>query len=231
MKTIEQKFYEFGVVPVVVPERAEDAVPLAEVLTEGGIPCAEITFRTDAAEEFIRRIRKSCPEMTVGAGTVLTLEQVDRAEDAGAEFVISPGFDPEITEYCRKKKIPVFPGCITPTEVALALKQGLRTLKFFPAVQAGGAEMIRALSAPYGMVKFMPTGGINEQNLREYLECDAVLCCGASWMVHQNLIRRGEFAEVRARARKAAEIVASVREKAIAGEFLEIGSQREKSVL
>ena len=161
MKTIAEQFYKYGVVPVVVLEEAKDALPLAKALVEGGLPCAEVTFRTEAAEESIRLMSAKYPEMLVGAGTVLTTKQVDRAAAAGAKFIVSPGFDPEIVDYCLEKKIPVFPGCITPSEVAQAVKRGLEVVKFFPAEQAGGVAMIKAMAAPYTMVKFMPTGGIN----------------------------------------------------------------------
>ena len=165
MNTVAEQFAKYGVVPVVVLNDAKDAAPLADALCEGGLPCAEVTFRTDAAEESIRIMSEKYPEMLVGAGTVLTIDQVDRAVAAGAKFIVSPGFDPEIVDYCISKDIPVFPGCITPSEVAQAVKRGLKTVKFFPAEQAGGVAMIKAMAAPYTMVKFMPTGGINAKNL------------------------------------------------------------------
>ncbi|MDE6992915.1 MAG: bifunctional 4-hydroxy-2-oxoglutarate aldolase/2-dehydro-3-deoxy-phosphogluconate aldolase, partial [Lachnospiraceae bacterium] len=191
MKTIAEQFYEYGVVPVVVLEEAKDALPLAKALVEGGLPCAEVTFRTEAAEESIRLMSEKYPEMLVGAGTVLTTEQVDRAAAAGAKFIVSPGFDPEIVDYCLEKKIPVFPGCITPSEVAQAVKRGLQVVKFFPAEQAGGVAMIKAMAAPYTMVKFMPTGGISAKNLKDYLSFGKILCCGGSWMVKGDMIRNG----------------------------------------
>ena len=166
MNTVAEQFAKYGVVPVVVLNDAKDAAPLADALCEGGLPCAEVTFRTDAAEESIRIMSEKYPEMLVGAGTVLTIDQVDRAVAAGAKFIVSPGFDPEIVDYCISKDIPVFPGCITPSEVAQAVKRGLKTVKFFPAEQAGGVAMIKAMAAPYTMVKFMPTGGINAKNLK-----------------------------------------------------------------
>lgn len=211
MKTIEERFYEYGVVPVVVLEDAGDALPLAQALTEGGLPCAEGTFRTQAAEEAIRQISGNYPEMLVGAGTVLTTQQVDRAVAAGARFIVSPGFDPEIVDYCLERKIPVFPGCITPSEVALAVKRGLRVVKFFPAEQAGGIAMIRAMAAPYTMVRFMPTGGISAKNLKDYLSFNRILCCGGSWMVKGELIRNREFDKIREMTREALELAASVR--------------------
>ncbi len=208
MKTTEQKFYEMGVVPVVVLEQSEDAVLLAKALIDGGLPCAEVTFRTAAAAESIRLMVEEYPDMLVGAGTVLTTEQVDQAMEAGAKFIVSPGFDPEIVDYCLKKDIPVFPGCITPSEAAQAVKRGLKVVKFFPAEQAGGLEMIKAMAAPYPMLKFMPTGGINPQNMEKYLSCDKILCCGGSWMVKGDLIKKRDFDRIRllsAEARKKAD--------------------------
>ena len=187
--TINEQFKEYGVVPVVVLNDAKDALPLAKALVEGGLACAEVTFRTDAAEESIRLMSEAYPEMLVGAGTVLTIDQVNRAVKAGAKFIVSPGFDPEIVDYCLENNIPVLPGCITPSEVAQAVKRGLKVVKFFPAEQAGGIAMIKAMAAPYTMVKFMPTGGINTKNLADYLSCDKILCCGGSWMVKGDMIK------------------------------------------
>ncbi len=211
MKTIAEQFYEYGVVPVVVLEEAKDALPLAKALVEGGLPCAEVTFRTEAAEESIRLMSEKYPEMLVGAGTVLTTKQVDRAAAAGAKFIVSPGFDPEIVDYCLEKKIPVFPGCITPSEVAQAVKRGLEVVKFFPAEQAGGVAMIKAMAAPYTMVKFMPTGGISAKNLKDYLSFGEILCCGGSWMVKGDMIRNGEFDKIREMTKEAVELAASIR--------------------
>ena len=211
MKTIEEQFHEFGVVPVVVLEDAKDALPLAEALTEGGLPCAEVTFRTEAAEASIRLMSEKYPEMLVGAGTVLTIEQVDRAVAAGAKFIVSPGFDPEIVDYCLDKKIPVFPGCITPSEVAQAVKRGMKVVKFFPAEQAGGVAMIKAIAAPYTTVKFMPTGGIHAKNLGDYISCDKLICCGGSWMVKGDMIRNGEFDKIKELTKEAVELAASIR--------------------
>ena len=211
MKSMEQKLEEYGVVPVVVLKDTKDAIPLADALIEGGLPCAEVTFRTDAAEESIRLISEKYPEMLVGAGTVLTIEQVDRAVNAGAKFIVSPGFDAEIVDYCIEKNIPVFPGCITPSEVAQAVKRGLKVIKFFPAEQSGGVAMIKAMGAPYTMVKFMPTGGISAKNLAEYLSCSNIVCCGGSWMVKGDLISDGKFDEITALTKEAVELVKSIR--------------------
>ncbi len=198
-------------VPVVVLNRAEDAKPLAEALCKGGLPCAEVTFRTEAAEESIRIMSENFPQMLVGAGTVLTVEQVDRAAGAGAKFIVSPGFDPEIVDYCIEKKIPVLPGCITPSEVAQGVKRGLKVLKFFPAEQAGGVAMIKAMAAPYTTVKFMPTGGISAKNLEEYLSVPKIVACGGSWMVKGDLIDNGQFDKIEEMTREAVELVHKIR--------------------
>lgn len=207
----EAKIAQYGVVPVVVLEDAKDAEALAKALIEGGLPCAEVTFRTEAAEESIRRMSEAYPAMLVGAGTVLTVEQVERAVSAGAKFIVSPGFDPEIVEYCLERSIPVFPGCITPSEVAQAVKRGLRVVKFFPAEQFGGVSTIKALAAPYQMVKFMPTGGVNAKNLKEYLSCDRIIACGGSWMVKSDLIRAGEFDKICEMTKEAVALVKEIR--------------------
>lgn len=211
MSTIKEKIAEFGVVPVVVLEDEKDAKPLADALVKGGLPCAEVTFRTDAAEESIRIMTKEYPDMLVGAGTVLTIDQVNKAVNAGAKFIVSPGFDTEIVDYCMKNEIPVFPGCITPSEVAQAVKRGLDVVKFFPAEQFGGVEAIKALSAPYTTIKFMPTGGVNARNLKDYLSCDKIVCCGGSWMVKGDLVKAGDFEKIRELTAEAAELVKSIR--------------------
>ena len=211
MKTLEEQFYEYAVVPVVVLDDADDAAPLAEALIKGGLPCAEVTFRTEAAEESIRIMSEKYPEMLVGAGTVLTTEQVDRAVAAGAKFIVSPGFDPEIVDYCMEKNIPVFPGCVSPSEVAQAVKRGLKVVKFFPAEQAGGLAMLKAMAAPYTMLKFMPTGRINTKNLKEYLGFSKILCCGGSWMVKGDMIKNKEFDKITEMTREATELAAAAR--------------------
>ncbi len=211
MKTIEEQFQELGVVPVVVLNDARDAVPLAEALVEGGLPCAEVTFRTDAAEESIRLMSEKYPQMLVGAGTVLTVEQVDRAVGAGAKFIVSPGFDAEIVDYCLSKKISVFPGCITPSEVAQAVKRGLKVVKFFPAEQFGGVATIKALAAPYTKVNFMPTGGVSAKNLKEYLSYDRIVACGGSWMVKGDLVKAGEFDIIRELTAEAVALAKEIR--------------------
>lgn len=211
MKSIEERFYELGIVPVVVLDDIKDALPLAEALIKGGLPCAEVTFRTEAAEESIRRMSEKYPEMLIGAGTVLTIEQVDRAAAAGAKFIVSPGFDSEIVDYCLEKNIPVFPGCVTPSEAAQAVKRGLKVVKFFPAEQAGGIAMIKAMAAPYTMLKFMPTGGINAKNLGDYLGFSKILCCGGSWMVKGELVKAGKFDKICELTKEAAKLASDIR--------------------
>ncbi|HJD39152.1 MAG TPA: bifunctional 4-hydroxy-2-oxoglutarate aldolase/2-dehydro-3-deoxy-phosphogluconate aldolase [Candidatus Blautia stercoripullorum] len=213
MSTAAEKFAELGVVPVVVLEDAKDAAPLAKALVEGGLPCAEVTFRTDAAEESIKIMASEYPDMFVGAGTVLTIDQVDRAVAAGAKFIVSPGFDPEIVDYCLSKDIPVFPGCITPSEVAQAVKRGLKVVKFFPAEQFGGVATIKAMAAPYVGLKFMPTGGVNAKNLENYLSCDKIVACGGSWMVKGDLVKAGKFDEIKALTEEAVKLAAQIRNK------------------
>lgn len=213
MSTVAEKIAGFGVVPVVVLDDVKDAAPLAKALVEGGLPCAEVTFRTAAAEESIRIMATEYPDMFVGAGTVLTIEQVDRAVAAGAKFIVSPGFDPEIVDYCLEKEIPVFPGCITPSEVAQAVKRGLKVVKFFPAEQFGGVATIKAMAAPYVGLKFMPTGGVSAKNLESYLSCDKIIACGGSWMVKGDLVKAGKFDEIKTLTEEAVKLAASIRNK------------------
>jgi 2-dehydro-3-deoxyphosphogluconate aldolase/(4S)-4-hydroxy-2-oxoglutarate aldolase len=211
MANVAEKIAELGIVPVVVLNDAKDAAPLAKALTEGGLPCAEVTFRTEAAEESIRIMTTEYPDMFVGAGTVLTIDQVDRAVAAGAKFIVSPGFDPEIVDYCLSKDIPVFPGIITPSELAQAVKRGLKVVKFFPAEQFGGVATIKALAAPYTTVKFMPTGGVSAKNLRDYLSCDKIIACGGSWMVKGDLVKAGEFDKIRELTAEAVALAKEIR--------------------
>ena len=198
---LEERFEKIGIVPVVVLDDAKDALPLAKALCNGGLPCAEITFRTAAAADSIRAITKEYPDMLVGAGTILTTKQVQDAVEAGASFIVCPGFDPEIVDYCLSRDIPVIPGCITPSEVSQAVKRGLSTVKFFPAEAAGGLPMIHAMAAPFSQIRFMPTGGINA-----YLASPKVLCCGGSWMVKKNLIQEKDFDKIEQLVREAAAI-------------------------
>ena len=211
MNQILEQLGIYGIVPVVVLQDAAKAEPLAEALCKGGLACAEVTFRTDAAEESIRIMSEKFPEMLVGAGTVLTTEQADRAVKAGAKFIVSPGLDPEIVDYCIEKQIPVFPGCVTASELAQAVKRGLEVVKFFPAETSGGLAAIKALAAPYVGMKFMPTGGINPGNVRTYLESDVILACGGSWMVKKDLIQSGQFDAIRQMTADAVALVKEVR--------------------
>lgn len=206
-----QDLCSYGVIPVVVINKTEDAKPLAKALCEGGLKCAEVTFRTDAAQEAIRIMSQEYPDMMVGAGTVLTIDQVDRAVSAGAKFIVSPGFDPEIVDYCIDKDIPVVPGCTTPSEVAQGVKRGLEVLKFFPAQQAGGVAMIKAMAAPYTSVMFMPTGGINADNLEQYLSFKKIAACGGSWMVKADLIDSKDFEKITELTKEAVRLVKSIR--------------------
>ena len=211
MNEVLMKIGQMGIVPVVVLNDVKNSVPLAQSLINGGLPCAEVTFRTEAAQQSIAEISKNFPQMFVGAGTVLTTEQVDRAVDAGAKFIVSPGFNPKVVEYCIKKGYPATPGIMTPTELEMALEFGLDVVKFFPAENAGGLKMIKAMAAPYTKMKFMPTGGINPQNVREYLQCDKILACGGSWMVKGDLINSGNFAEIEKLTKEASQIVKEIR--------------------
>lgn len=212
MNEITKKIAEFGVVPVVVINDAKDAVPLAKALIEGGLPCAEITFRTAAAADAIRKISETYPEMTVAAGTVLTPEQADAAVAAGAKFIVSPGFNPKVVAHCIEKGYPIIPGVCTPTELEAAMSYGLTELKFFPAEAAGGVKMIKAMSAPYGAVRFMPTGGIGTANLADYLGCRAVFACGGSWMVPSDKIASGDFEAIKTLTAEAVALVKKIRE-------------------
>jgi 2-dehydro-3-deoxyphosphogluconate aldolase/(4S)-4-hydroxy-2-oxoglutarate aldolase len=196
MNLIFEKISNAGIVPVVKIEDAKDAVPLAKALQAGGLPVAEITFRTKAAEEAIRRISEEVPQVLVGAGTIVTLNQAKAAVAAGAKFLVTPGFNPEIVNYCVEQQIPVTPGCSNPTDIELALGFGLDTVKFFPAEAFGGLATIKALSAPYGDIKFIPTGGIDENNMTDYLAFGKILAIGGSFMVKADWIAQGRFDEI-----------------------------------
>lgn len=212
MSDINQKISEIGVVPVIKlnnPER--DAANLAKALCEGGVPVAEVTFRAAGADIAIRLMREACPDMLVGAGTVLTTEQVDKAISAGAQFVVTPGFDPELVAYCQSKDLPIYPGCTTPTDYHAALKFGLKVLKFFPAEQSGGLAKIKAMSAPFPMFKVMPTGGISLKNLKDYLSCPVICACGGSYMVTADLIDNNKWEEITELCKKSVEIVKEAR--------------------
>lgn len=206
-----EKLGQYGIVPVVVLNDSKDAAPLADALCEGGLACAEVTFRTEAAAESIKIMSENHPEMMVGAGTVLTVEQVDEAVAAGAKFIVSPGLNPEVVKYCLDKNIPITPGVVTPSEMEQAIELGLNLVKFFPAEPSGGLAMIKAVAAPYTMLKFMPTGGINPNNVKEYLKDDKIFACGGSWMVKGNLVDEGNFDEIKKLTKEAVDIVKEIR--------------------
>ena len=211
MNNILAKLGSMGIVPVVVLNDAKNARPLAEALCEGGLPCAEVTFRTDAAEEAIRIMAEEFPEMLVGAGTVLKRDTIDRAVRAGARFIVSPGLNPDNVQYCLDRGIAMIPGTMTPSEMEKAVGLGLNTVKFFPAEPAGGLAMLKALAAPFTSLRFMPTGGINANNVREYLSYDRILACGGSWMVKNDLIESGDFRKIKELTAEAAAIVKEIR--------------------
>ena len=192
-----------AVVPVVVLDRAEDAVPTAEALLAGGVDVMEITFRTAAAPDAIRAVAQSCPDMLVGAGTVITLEQCRQAVDCGAKFIVSPGFDPEVVQWCVDNGIAVTPGCVTPTEITAAMKLGLKVVKFFPANVYGGLTAMKSLSGPFGAIKFIPTGGVNGQNIGEYAAAPYVYTVGGSWVCPKGDIAAGNFAKITALCQEA----------------------------
>ena len=213
MNELLRKFQELGIVPVVVLDNAKDAEPLAKALCDGGLPCAEVTFRTDAAEESIRIMAQKFPHMLVGAGTVLTIDQVDRAVAAGAKFIVSPGLNPKVVKYCVEKDIPITPGVQTPSEIEQALEFGLDVVKFFPAEPAGGLKMIKALAGPYVNLKFIPTGGISTKNAPEYLGYDKILAVGGSWVASKDLINAGKFDEIAKITRESVAMVKAARAK------------------
>lgn len=195
MSDILKQLAVHRLIPVIALDRAQDAGPLADALTAGGLPVAEVTFRTEAAEAAIREMSKR-PDMLVGAGTVLYVDTVKRAVDAGAKFIVSPGFSEQVVSYCIDQKIPVTPGCVTPTEIQMALEHGISTVKFFPAEAVGGIKTLKAFAAPFAQVRFIPTGGITEANLADYLSFSPVIACGGSWMVTKELLAAGEFAKI-----------------------------------
>ena len=212
MDAISQRISRIGVVPVIKlnhPER--DAAALAAALCEGGLPVAEVTFRAAGAATAIRLMREAQPDMLVGAGTVLTTAQVDQALEAGAQFIVCPGLDPDIVVYCQQKGVPVYPGCTTPTDYHTAFKLGLEVLKFFPAEQSGGLAKIKAMAAPFAMFKIMPTGGISLKNLKEYLSCPTICACGGSYMATTDLIDNQKWPEITDLCQKSVEIVKEVR--------------------
>ncbi len=197
MADIYQKIYETGIIPVIKIENPDDAVPLAKALIDGGLPAAEITFRTACAAQAIKNITEAFPDMLVGAGTVLTPKQAESAKEAGAKFIVSPGLNPNVVKHCQKIGVPIIPGIANPSDIERALELGLDTVKFFPAEAAGGLPMLKAMSAPYGNVKFMPTGGLNEKNILSYLAFNKIVACGGSFMVKEEYIKNGEWDKIR----------------------------------
>lgn len=190
-------------VPVIVIDDPQAAGPLGDALSRGGLPCAEVTFRTAGAREALSQMAKQCRDLLLGAGTVLTPDQVRAARDAGAQFIVAPGFNPVVVDYCLEHDIPVYPGVATPSEIEQALMRGLKVVKFFPAEPLGGVAYLKAMSAPYGGLEFMPTGGITLQNVGSYLAFNKVVACGGSWMAPNDWIAAGEFDRIAAEVSKA----------------------------
>jgi 2-dehydro-3-deoxyphosphogluconate aldolase/(4S)-4-hydroxy-2-oxoglutarate aldolase len=211
MDKIIEKISAMGVIPVVAIENASDAGGLGDALIEGGLPCAEITFRTAAAASAIRTLCNSHPEILVGAGTVLTKSDAETAVDAGASFVVTPGFDGDLVDWCLNQSIPVIPGVMTPTDINAAINRKLNVLKFFPAEAAGGVKTLKAISGPYGSIKFVPTGGITLGNLEAYLSLPNVVACGGSWLVQKDQISSGEFDTIESLVREAVQLVERIR--------------------
>ncbi len=211
MNQIIEKLGLLGVIPVVTIDDPENAVPLATALVEGGLPCTEITFRTDVAADSIKRMAQAFPSILIGAGTVLHVDQVKLAVDSGAKFIVSPGVDRGVVEYCLRGNIPVIPGVITPTEIQTAIGLGLDVVKFFPAAASGGVEYLTAVSAPFKQMKFIPTGGIDVSSVTGYLKLPCVLACGGSWMVKPDILSNKRFTEIGALVKQAAEIVRTLR--------------------
>lgn len=202
-----KELYLIGLVPVIKIEDPADAVPLAKALMDGGLPAAEITFRTKCAAEAIKNITDTYPDMLVGAGTVLTTEQVDAALAAGSKFLVSPGLNPKVTAYALSKGATMLPGISNPSDIEAALELGLTTVKFFPAEAAGGLKMLKAMSAPYGQLRFMPTGGINADNLLDYLKFGKIIACGGSFMVKDDLVREKKWDEITALTKNAVKVM------------------------
>ena len=211
MHEIFGKFRNVGIIPVIVMKNADYAEKLADILCDNGLPCAEVTFRTEAAAKVIELMAKQRPDMLVGAGTVLTVAEVDMAIAAGAQFIVSPGLNPAVVKYCQERNIPMAPGTQTPSEMEQAISLGIDFVKFFPAEQSGGLSMIKAVAAPYGQLSFMPTGGINADNVRQYLQDERIVACGGSWMVKEELLEAGSWKKVAKLVQEAAAIVQETR--------------------
>lgn len=212
MESLHETISRIGVVPVIkLSHPGRDAVGLAKALCAGGVPVAEVTFRAAGADTAIRLMKMACPEMIVGAGTVTNTAQIDAVIEAAGQFIVTPGFDPELVAYAQEKDIPIFPGCTTASEYHQALRFGLRLIKFFPAEQSGGLAKIKALAAPFPMFQVMPTGGISLKNLKEYLSCPVIAACGGSYMVSADLIEHQKWDEITQLCRKSTEIVREAR--------------------
>lgn len=214
MNKMDQAISDIGIVPVIKLDDPQNAVPLAKALCAGGVPVAEVTFRAAGADTSIRLMKETCPEMIVGAGTVTTTAHIDAAIAAGGQFIVTPGFDPELVAYAQEKGVPIYPGCTTPTDYHAALKFGLELIKFFPAEQSGGLPKIKAMSAPFPQFKVMPTGGISLENLEKYISCPVIAACGGSYMVTAQLIGEQRWDEITRLCRESREIVKAARAKA-----------------
>ncbi len=209
--TLLDRFEKCGIVPVVVIDKIEDAKPLAKALLDGNIDIAEVTFRTSCAGEAIEQISKAYPEMLVGAGTVLTIDQLEAAYKAGAKFIVSPGFDCQIVKRSKELGLPIFPGAVTPTEIINALNENLNIIKFFPAGNYGGLKTLKALSGPFTNVKFIPTGGVNNDNLEDFIKFDKIIAVGGSWVCPAKLVNEGNFKEITRLSKQASDIVKKYR--------------------
>ncbi len=209
--SVTQQIEQLGVFPIIVIEDAADAMRLGETLLTAGLPCAEVTFRTEAAEEAIRVLAGGFPDLLVGAGTVLSVEQAQKAIDAGAKFVLSPGFNPSVVDFCLSQEVTIYPGICTPTEIEAAMAKGLTVLKFFPSESMGGVRYLQSISAPLSMVRYIPTGGVNLGNLPDYLNFDRVLACAGTWIVKKQWLKDKDFDRIRKEAEGAVEVVKKVR--------------------
>ena len=211
MNDVMSQIQEIGIVPVVKLNDVKKAVPLCQALMAGGINVAEVTFRTECASEVIKTIAKDCPDMIVGAGTIINVEQAALAIESGAKFIVSPGFSRDIVEFCQQKNVPVMPGCITPSEIMQAINCGLKVVKFFPAKEFGGLAAMKSLSAPFGQIKFMPTGGVSLDNLKEFISSKFIVACGGTYMVKDDLINNDNYAEITRLSRQSIEIIKEAR--------------------
>ncbi|MEI6914109.1 MAG: bifunctional 4-hydroxy-2-oxoglutarate aldolase/2-dehydro-3-deoxy-phosphogluconate aldolase [Armatimonadota bacterium] len=212
MHNIFQTIGRLGVIPVVTLDDASQAMPVCQALLAGGLSVVEITFRTSAAAEAIAIVSREIPEMLVGAGTILTTDQAKQAFDSGATFMVSPGFNPRVVQFCIENKTPVTPGCSNPTDLTMAVEYGLDVVKFFPAESLGGLKMLKALAAPFRMLQFIPTGGIDPVNLREYLGFDRVLACGGTWIAKPDMVRSNDYGLITSVSRTSVEVVREFRE-------------------